>query len=463
MYDFIIVGGGIGGVCSALTLSQNYKTLLLEKEPNLGGCSGAFNRGKYTYNIGATTFAMYQEGQLMKQFFDHHHLSFDFKKLELPLSVLINKKIIHRYSDKNRFIKHINEVFPHNSHQKFWNDILELSNRFYKNYNVYYNKSSFTELAKTLYSFGKQFVEFSTPILQNAKSTLLSYYGEDIDRDFVEFLDNQLLIVAQTHLEKTNFLTLALALSYPFYDNFYIQGGMGKIFDQIEKKAGEIHKGESFITALKHDDIYEVYTTKNIYQTKQVIFNNTYHNDIKKKNNLTQSAFVVYLALKTEKKFHHHYQIIKDKVFQDTISKSIFVSFSDLEDDMMAPNGEYSVTISIHTDTRFWDRLSKEEYAIKKKNLQAEIVSFFCDQLSIMDNEITQQFAATPNTFGRYIKRRVLGGMPLEFKNYFLKFGSPKVGDFYYCGDNIFPAQGWAGVVAGVVNMKKVIDVSFKH
>ncbi len=463
MYDFIIVGGGIGGVCSAVALSKQYKTLLIEKEPTLGGCSGTFHRGKYIYNIGATTFAMYQEGQLMKKFFDQHNLQFDFTKLELPLSVRINKKIIHRYSDKNRFLEHINEVFPHAAHQKFWNDILDLSNKFYKHYNVYYNKSSFTELAKTLYSFGKQFIEFSSPILQNAYSTIISYYGEDIDQDFLEFLDNQLLIVAQTHLKKTNFLTLALALSYPFFDNFYIEGGMGKIFDQIETKAGEVHKGEEFITAIETNGVYKVYTTKNTYETKEVVFNTTYHNDIKEKNNLTQSAFVVYLAIKTQKEFHHHYQIIKDKVFQDTISKSIFVSFSDKDDTMMAPCGEYSVTISIHTDTRFWDRLSKEEYDKKKKTLQNDIVSLFCDELSIDKSEIIKQFVATPNTFGRYIKRRALGGMPLEFKNYFLKFGSPKVGDFYYCGDNIFPAQGWAGVVAGVVNMKKVIDASFKH
>ncbi len=463
MYDFIIVGGGIGGSCSALALSNQYKTLLLEKEPLLGGCSGVFHRGKYTYNIGATTFAMYQEGQLMKKFFDEHNLKFDFDKLEIPLCTYINEKKIYRYTQKEKFIHHINQVFPHHAHQKFWTDVLELSNQFYAHYDIYYNKSNLQDLLKTLLSFGKQFLNFSTPILQNAKKQLEKYYGKDIDPDFVEFIDNQLLIVAQTHLEKTNFLTLALALSYPFYDNFYIKGGMGKLFEIIEKKAGEIHKNEEFITALKVGDIYKVYTTKNIYETKQIVFNSTYQNDIKEKNNLTQSAFVVYLALKTQKEFLHHYQLIKDKHFEDAISKSIFVSFSDKNDTMMAPDGEYSVTISIHTDLRFWDRLSKEAYEEKKKRVQKEIVDYFCKELHIEQNEIIKQFSATPNTFGRYIKRRILGGMPLEFTNYFLKFGSPKVGDFFYCGDNIFPAQGWAGVVAGVVNMKKVIDASLKN
>lgn len=463
MYDFIIVGGGIGGVCSAVTLSQKYKTLLIEKEPHLGGCSGTFTRGKYSYNIGATTFAMYQEGQVMKKFFDANKLSFDFMKLDIPISVIINQKTIHRYSNLERFITHINEVFPHNSHQRFWNDIFTLAQSFYKQYDVYYNKSNLFELSKTLFSFGKQFISFASPILKNANTTLLSYYGENIDKDFIEFIDNQLLIVAQTHLKNTNFLTLALALSYPFYDNFYIEGGMGKIFDVIKEKAGEIHTKEEFITAVENNGTYKVYTTKDVYETKKIVFNTTYQNNIKEKNHLTQSAFVLYLTLKSEKEFHHHYQIIQEKVFNNTISKSIFVSFSHKDDTIMAPIGEYSVTISIHTDTTFWDRLTKEEYRQKKETLQKEIITLFCNTLKIDTKDIINSFGATPNTFGRYIKRRALGGMPLEFKNYFLKFGSPKVGDFYYCGDNIFPAQGWAGVVAGVVNMEKVIDASFKN
>ena len=463
MYDFIIVGGGIGGVCSAVTLNQHYKTLLLEKEPNLGGCSGTFIRGTYSYNIGATTFAMYQDGQLMKHFFDTHNIKFNFNKLEIPLCVYINKKIIYRYSDLEKFINHINNVFPHPAHQKFWRDILNLSESFYKEYNVYYNTSDIFETTKTLFSFGKQFVKFTLPLLQNAKTTLESYFGTKIDKDFLSFIENQLLIVAQTHLEKTNFLTLALALSYPLYDNFYIQGGIGKLFDTIKEKAGTIHTNEEFIKAEKYDTYYKVYTTKNTYETKKIVFNNTYKNNIKEKNHLTQSAFVVYIALKSEQDFLHHYQLIQEKLLTHTISNSIFVSFSDKNDDIMAPKGEYSVTISIHTSTVFWDNLSKEEYREKKRVVQNEVIKLFCDTFKINTSDIIEHFSATPNTFGRYIKRRVLGGTPLEFKNYFLKFGSPKVGDFYYCGDNIFPAQGWAGVVAGVVNMKKVIDASFKN
>jgi len=463
MYDFIIVGGGIGGVCSATMLNQKYKTLLLEKEPNLGGCSGTFQRGQYHYNIGATTFAMYQEKQIMKHFFDEHGLNFNFSKLDIPLCVKIHAKTIYRYSDLERFIKHINEVFPHPAHQRFWRDIFELSNNFYKKYDIYYNKSNPLELLKTLFSFGKQFFNFAPSILKNGSSVLTSYFGEDIDKDFKEFIENQLLIVAQTRLENVNFLTLALALSYPHFDNFYIKGGMGKIFDIIEEKAGEVHKKEEFVTLEKFDDYYKVYTTKAIYNTKKIVFNNTYQNNIKEENNLTQSAFVVYLAFKSQKEFLHHYQIIQEKLFSYTISNSIFVSFSDKNDDIMAPNGEYSVTISIHTSTLFWNKLSKDIYKIKKEILKNEIISVFCKTFEIEKESIKESFAATPNTFGRYINRKVLGGIPLEFKNFFLKFGSPQVGDFYYCGDNIFPAQGWAGVVAGVVNLRKVIDASFKN
>ncbi|MEG2866923.1 MAG: FAD-dependent oxidoreductase [Terrisporobacter sp.] len=45
MKTIVIVGGGIGGLCTSIRLlSKGYKTILLEKENSLGG---KINRKKY--------------------------------------------------------------------------------------------------------------------------------------------------------------------------------------------------------------------------------------------------------------------------------------------------------------------------------------------------------------------------------------------------------------------------------
>lgn len=56
MYDYIIVGGGIGGVVAFSLLKRLGKNvLLLEKLDYLGGCAGTFKKDGMFYNVGAST------------------------------------------------------------------------------------------------------------------------------------------------------------------------------------------------------------------------------------------------------------------------------------------------------------------------------------------------------------------------------------------------------------------------
>ena len=458
MYDFVVVGGGIGGASAAAMLSKNHKTLLIEKEPYLGGCSGTFSRGRYKFNIGATTFAMYQDGMILKNFFDECGIQFEIEKIEIPITVIQNDKTSYRYTDLKRFESHISQIYPNDGHAKFWKDIYEISKLFHQKTDFYYNKSGFFELLKTSYSFLANSLIFVPYIIKSAKKGLRDYFGE-LDDDFYDYLENQFLIVAQTKIEDANFLTLALALSYPFFDNFYVTGGMGRLFDEIEKKIYAVNKKESFLEIQNSNNTYKVKTNKGEYETKQVIFNTMYKNDFVEKKELTQSAFVVYCVIKSDKSFHHHYQIIEKNIFSYCISNSMFISFSDQNDNEMAPLGEYSVTISVHTDIGYWQNLSKEDYKNRKSVVEGEILKKMCDKLNINSSQLINKFSATPQTFSRYINRQVLGGLPLKAVNFAFGFSSPKVNDFYYCGDNVFPAQGWPGVVAGVVNLKKVLNV----
>ncbi|MEJ5169057.1 MAG: FAD/NAD(P)-binding protein, partial [Arcobacteraceae bacterium] len=94
-----VIGAGIGGCAIASKLNKNYHTLLLEKEPYLGGCSGSFKRGKITYNIGATTFATYQEGLPVYDFFKEFNLDLNLKKSDPAITVIIGEKVINRYQN----------------------------------------------------------------------------------------------------------------------------------------------------------------------------------------------------------------------------------------------------------------------------------------------------------------------------------------------------------------------------
>ena len=53
-YDYIVIGSGIGGLCSAAMLSQcyNYKVLVLESHYLLGGCAHTFERNGFKFDAG---------------------------------------------------------------------------------------------------------------------------------------------------------------------------------------------------------------------------------------------------------------------------------------------------------------------------------------------------------------------------------------------------------------------------
>jgi phytoene dehydrogenase-like protein len=76
MFDYVIVGGGIGGVVSYAILKKIGRNVaLLEKEPYLGGCSATFKRKNHLYNAGASTLVGLEE---------HMPLGKVFKFLNLP-------------------------------------------------------------------------------------------------------------------------------------------------------------------------------------------------------------------------------------------------------------------------------------------------------------------------------------------------------------------------------------------
>lgn len=59
-YEAIVIGAGLGGLASALTLAQNgIKTLLLEQHNIPGGCSTSFKRGRFEFEASLHEFCGY--------------------------------------------------------------------------------------------------------------------------------------------------------------------------------------------------------------------------------------------------------------------------------------------------------------------------------------------------------------------------------------------------------------------
>lgn len=466
MFDFAVVGSGVGGSSSAALLQKKgYRVALFEKDANLGGCSSSFYHKGFKYNAGATTLAGYQDGHIVKEIFDEIGFKPSVKELDVGMVVMHNSKITRRYTNLTKFIQEVEKSYPHDKHRDFWTLVHKINNQFYEFKKYYYsNKNTFSK-AKSLLSFIPLCMKFNQYLFINAEDFIRKFYA-GFDPEYQAFLEAQVMIVTQAKLKDINFLTAAVALAYTFNKNYYVEGGFVKLFEGLTANVDALFRNCEVMAIKKHNDYFELETKKGIFQAKHLVLNSTIYEseklfqDKKIKKNYTkyknlnnyQSAFIFYMTLKSTKEFEHHYQIIKEKLFSYSISNSLFVSFSN-----DFKHGYLSITASIHTDYRLW----YHEYEMKKKHLEKEIYEEILATLDIDTTEVVNYFSASPRTFKRFISREQIGGNPITMSNYITKLPSndTAVDNLFQVGDTTFAAQGWPGVMLGVKNLARLLDV----
>lgn len=466
--DIAIVGSGIGG--SLISALNTHKDIILfEKDKNLGGCASTFKKYGNCYNTGATTFVGYENGYPLKEQFETIGFTPNIIKSDIAIRIIQNKNIIDRTKNFDKFIEQINQLYPHKNNRLFWEKIYLLDKKFWQLQKVYFGKYSVKRVMKTASFIMELLKYFGFDIFKSADGFInKTLYG--ISQEYKNFLDAQLMITIQTDSKGISLLSLALGLSYPFHDVFYVNGGMGELIKDIIKDV-EVKANEEVQKVLKDADKWIIETTKNTYKSKNVILNSTIYqsgnlfedNKIKKyydsfKFN-DQSAFVIYLTIDSKESFLEHYQFINEKKLPNCISNSFFVSFSKKEDKLLSKNG-YSVTLSTHTKANYWKMLSATQYEIQKHKTMDFILAKFLQYFeNIQETQVLHKFCATSFTFNRYINRYNCGGNIMSLKNIknIPSCNTPFQG-LYNVGDTIFAGQGWPGVSLGVKALQRQLD-----
>jgi phytoene dehydrogenase-like protein len=473
MKDFAVVGSGVGGSSIAAILqAKGYDVALFEKESYLGGCSSSFTHRGYLYNTGATTLSGYEDGYIIKDLFDAIGFRPDVIEVDPSIVILHNGKTTPRYKNFERFFEVVNHNYPHEKNRAFWELIQSLNQDFYQYSGHYYSNKNIFSKIRSLMSFIPLGVKFQKYLRVNAEQ-FIEEFLEGIDAEYKQFLESQVLIVAQAPLKEVSFFIAALSLAYTFNANHYVVGGFSKLFDEMTQNISEVHTQSEIIAIAKKDGYFELSTKKETFQARKLILNSTvyesgklfkdesivnYYKKYEKLNN-HQSSFMLYMTIRSDKSFHHHYQIIQDEKYTHTLSHALFVSFSDKNDHEMTPEGYYSITASIHTDSRLWNY--KSLYKEQKLKVQEELMQTIQEHLGIKDEEIVDVFSGTSKTFDHYINRSQLGGNPITMKNLlpFLPGNDTKIKNLYNVGDTVYAAQGWPGVMLGVKNLERLLGV----
>jgi len=502
IYDYIIVGSGLGGLSAGLILQQkNFNVLILESHLKSGGCASDFARiskknpvGKFIFDVGATTLSGLQNGRPLDKFLNLTGLKFKLKDklIKQNTGLLIhlpNGNKIFRYADKEKwideclkkFITDYNSDYQKKNLIKFWNLVYKLEANAFK-------------LTGKLKKFPpKKIYDFFNLPKNPANIKLLHYLFTDtykilkkfnlhVNEDFMKFIEQQLLITFQSPPHKVPFLFAAMGLAYPS-DTYYFKGGIQKfsqsIEDEFANSGGEIKFKHRVNQISFSDNTFQVTTFKGKFYARNVISNLTIWNmgeivtDIKLKKyfeNLKRNyseawgAFTLYIAV--QDKFYDFDSLYHQIHYQSSINgnASIFVSISMKNDVEKSPNGWRTLTISTHLkNPEKWKEMESNEYIKNKKIITDEILNVLNSTFENFKNsEIKYLLSGTPKTFEFYTNRfnGFVGGIPSDISKNIFKFPSSftPFKNLYMVGDSVFPGQGSPAVVLGAMNLTELIS-----
>lgn len=457
----IVVGAGGGGIASAaLAALRGDSVTLLEAHENIGGCASWFDRGEYSFDVGATTLSGLGPGEPLGKLFALLGETPELTSVNPGIVFhLSNGKKLHYYQDFEKWMRELERVFPDLNHRPFWSKVYKLNKHAWGLLDVV-DAFPFRKL-EDLFDVLKAPQYFHLyPYLLVSTELMLKRYQLD-HPDYLELINGILLISAQTESPSAPFLVGAMALAYP-QATFAPKGGMRGLMEFFERKLNDLGVKvikNSLVSSIENKTI----TLKNgeTHKADELILNVSYwdipklfKNDEAKKLEVEFSetktawgAFTLYFAAPS--KVYELYQQVHLNLPE---VKNYFVSFSEPDE-----NEFQRVTISTHVQAEEWDLMDRATYRARKLHFQNLILNDFKNRFGI--GNLKSVMSGTPKTFKRYTHRTsgYVGGLPFLYgmNPWKLQGHSTPLENVHRVGDTTFPGQGLVGVVAGAFALDK--------
>jgi len=480
--DCIIIGAGMGGLTAAAMLANDgYRVLVLEAAHVPGGCSSSYKRKGYVFETGATTLIGFDENQPLRYLEEKTGIRIPRTALEPSMAVHQNGKVITRYRNRERWIEEAISHFGNEKGQRgFWKLAFDVSDVVWKVSlkNPFFPPNEVSDWFRLLTN--NPLDARVLPYALKSVKDVVTGFGIDTD-DFLQFLDEQLMISAQSYTNDTPFLFGAPAVTYTNYTNYNVPGGlltMAETMQQfIEEKGGELHVKEKVLKIQKVEKGFQVFTSKNeSYSAPVVISNLPVWNmpgitggDIKyyfeRESSRYEKAWgAVTMGIVTDDEYpdemplHHQIHFSGDDVADGIESGSLFVSLSHRDDKNRLKDENHRIlNISTHALPEWWFSRNGD-YDAAKKNVENFILKTLNEKLpGFSEAQLHHVFTGTPVTWDNWVYRKKgrVGGIPQSMERSLLDW-TPNQTPFaglYLCGDTVYPGQGIPGVTLSGINV----------
>jgi phytoene dehydrogenase-like protein len=477
MYDYIIIGAGMGGLSAGNFLAKyNKKVLILEKHFIPGGLITSFKRKGAQFDLGIESLYELKEGQAIPQFLEFWGTTIKAQKNTGDICCFIDGK---RYDFRHDRLKEdFLEAFPNNKD--------DVNNIFDINEKMYIEMNSGTGAPKPPYEMSLlELVKFG---INNyiKKPTFMKYGMKDASVVLDKLTQNPVLRSAI--FSKGIFPMVYMAYAYRFNvigKDYYPTGGMQAIPDasvqsftanggsiKLNTEVTEIliEKGKAIGVKTNNGDCY--YADNIISNASPHFTYNLLPDNLSQKSSLKQKIqakeifppiCALFMSVKSNYDFGNTscFSILNSTNYKDNY-KNFTPDNCPIEMIIypQKPNDINRAAVALlpipYEYRNFWETGAKVERGEAYYKLKNEVLDIVLRRLESnlgngFKDSLVHSELSTPITFERYTysKNGSFMGFAIDSKNYgkFLK-QKTDVPSLYLCGQWVFPGFGVAGVMA---------------
>jgi C-3',4' desaturase CrtD len=475
--DVLVVGAGIAGLTAAALLAKaGLQVELVEAHRQSGGCAGTFQRGPYTFDVGATQVAGLEPGGIHQRIFRHLGVAPPAAAALDPgcvVDLADGRPPVRLHRDPTRWRAERQAQFP--GSERFWSlcAAVHQANWAFAGRDPVLPPRSAWDLAQLLAALGP--LNLASGLLTTATmADLQRLSGCGHDRRLRRFLDLQLKLYSQEPADRTAALygATVLAMVQEPLGLWHLQGSMQRLAEALERGldlAGGTLRRRHRVTALQPpigtSGLWQVLgegpggrpfqaQPRDVVltlppQTLPALLGDALPAGYRRRLSALpdpSGALVFYGAVPRQ-------QLPADcpsHLQRDSSDPGpLFVSVSQ-EGDGRAPAGEATVIASVFTPARPWFDLEEGTYQRRKARALAAIQAGLNQLLGLEAAAWCHAELATPRGWAGWTGRPFgwvggLGQHPSRFGPFGLASRTPLAG-LWLCGDAIHPGEGTAGV-----------------
>lgn len=491
----IVVGGGIGGLCSGIYLSnKGFQVTIVEKNETLGGKINIINDEDFKFDL---TASIVMTPKIYTDVFTDVDKNYKNYFTIMPLSPIYrvfyyDKTYCDFYSENNKMINELEKVFPGSSVE-----FIEFLSKSYKKY--YLSKKKFLDRPMIDINEIINLSSIKSLMEINPLSNTVSYLSRIVNNEKIRnYLIFSTMYIGVDPYKNSNIYTLIPAISH-MYGLWYIKGGLYTYIKALEKlfeeMGGKISKHITVDKIIIEDNkIIGVQTERDVLYGDIVVCNADYPYAISnliedkyiekrytkkkiEKMEYSCSVFILYLGLDKIYKNLKVHNMYLCKNFKESIEGafegripdelSLYIYYASAIDNNFRENNTSSMNIMLRVPNLSFDNIKYNEKTIKQ--IRNKIIKTLKNikGLEDIENHIKYENYLTPKTLRKNYNDYYGNAFGLSHKLsqsiYFRPhIKSEKVKGLYFIGSSTHPGNGASVVIGGSKVLSNLIEKDYK-